>query len=259
MPGLIAHNPHTPPTPPLRLLATGVACALGMALACLGGCGRTSIRDPLASSIASPDGAEIDEIEFWHTLPTRTVVANGDALLGLLFLATGGSDPDTPVGDLVGEDYAQRIAYAKKRGWLAEDFNEAPDLAVRRGVVARALADICRVKGGVMMQLLGPTERYSARELEYLGIMPPGSTNQVVAGGEFIGLISQAQDYVNFKQFGPLPGVKATLSPEAAPPPPPPPVDAETAGPEAPTVDEPPSAEPVVEPEPEPTPEPEPK
>lgn len=198
-------------------MTCAAACAL---LLSLGACGRTSISSPLASTLAAPQGAEIDEIEFWHELPTRTVVANGDALLGLLFLGTGGSANagDAPVADLIGADYDQRIAYAKHRGWLPQDFDEPAELAIRRGAVARALADICRVRGGVMMQVLGPTERYSARELEYLGIMPPGSPNQVVAGGEFIGLISQAQDYINFKRIEPLPGVRATLNPDDAAP-----------------------------------------
>ncbi len=198
------------------MIAAG-ACACVLSLAG-GGCGRTNITQPLASSVAEPEGAEFDEMEFWHELPGRAVVANGDALVGLIFLAAGGSTSagEAPMADLIGSGYAERIEYAKQRGWLAPDFDEVPDLAVRRGVIARALADICQVRGGVMMHLLGPTERYSARELEYLGIMPPGSPNQIVTGGEFIGVIGQAQDYINYKKIEPLPGVKATLAAAAA-------------------------------------------
>ncbi len=265
------------------LLLALVACALVEPLA---GCGRTSITAPLASSLAAPEGADVDEIDFWHELPNRTVVANGDALVGLIFLATGGtaSAEGMPLHELIGADYAQRVEYAKRRGWVDDNFFEAQDLAVRRGVVARALADICRIRGGVMMRIAGRNERYATRELEYLGILPPGSPNQVIAGGEFIGLISQAQDYVNFKQFGPLPGVAATLrgdpdkpapgaaTPEPATPPADTPADpsaappqaapedpsAKTAGPSPGEPEPPPEPPPELQPElqPEPSPEP---
>src|SRR5262249_29914384 len=155
------------------------ACALLIATALLDGCGRTTISQPLSSTLAAPEGEPLDEIDFWHELPERNVVANGDAILGLIFLATGGSASarDAPVTDLVGASQPKLLPYARPRGWVADTSDEPAELAVRRGVIARALTDICHVKGGVMLQLLGPTERYSARELEFMGIMPPGSPN----------------------------------------------------------------------------------
>ena len=149
------------------------------------GCARTTIEHPLDTNYPGADtGAEL---EFWHALPARPVVSNDEGLHGLILLALG--------QDSAGA-YDARVALAKQEGWLAPDFDEPADLAMQRGTLARAITVILDIKGGLMMHLLGPTARYSTRELVYLQLLSePSTENLVISGLEYVGVISKAQDY----------------------------------------------------------------
>lgn len=164
-----------------------LACAVALAGFTLGGCSRTVVKDPLETNYPVTDDAA--ELAFWHSLPSRSAVSNDEGLHGLLLLADGVDEAGS---------YEARVQKAKDRGWLSAGFDEEKDLAMRRGVLARCVVVICKIKGGVMLQALGPTERYSTRELGAMGVIPSGSSeNQSITGLEYMSVIAAAQDQLN--------------------------------------------------------------
>jgi hypothetical protein len=72
---------------------------------------------------------------------------------------------------------------------------------MQRGTLAMALAVHCKIEGGVIMQLAGPSPRYASRELAYLGILSPGSEQQTMTGAEFMSIMSKAQDYLLLQEY----------------------------------------------------------
>jgi hypothetical protein len=158
-----------------------------VALVALSGCARTVVVDPLVTTYPADDVQA--ELAYWHSLPSRSAVSNDEGLHGLILLA----DTEDAAGS-----YEARVALAKERGWLSEGFDEPANLAMQRGSLARSVAVICKIKGGVMMQLTGPNARYATRELVSMGMIPEGSSeNQSITGLEFMSVITQAQDYLN--------------------------------------------------------------
>lgn len=157
-----------------------------LGLLAAGGCARTYVPATLETNYPAGDVGK--ELEFWHTLPTRSAVCNDEGLHGLFLLADG----DDPSGS-----YPKRVELAKARGWVGKDFDEAGNLAMQRGTLAQAVAVICKIEGGVMMRVFGPTPRYATRELVYMRMMAdPSTENQAITGLEYMGVISKAQDHI---------------------------------------------------------------
>jgi len=166
--------------------------AAAMALGAIGGCARTVIENPLNTNY--PAGDLDGDLNYWHTLPARSAVCNDEGLHGIFLLADG--------EDTLGS-YEARVMEAKKRGYLPEDWAEAANLSMRRGTLARSVCVICKIEGGVMMQIFGPRARFAIRELVYMQIMGDPSTEaQSITGLEFLGVISKAQDYINLTELG---------------------------------------------------------
>jgi hypothetical protein len=159
---------------------------MAVTLVWLGGCHATSphVAQPLAPELAKGDPDA--QVEFWHTLPGRKAVSNDEAFHGLLLFADG---------DDKSADYAGRVESLKQRRMLPGDFNAAAGEPVRRGTVAVALAEILSIRGGLTMHLFGSSSRYAVRELQYAGLFPPSSPQQIFSGAEFLGIIGRAEDY----------------------------------------------------------------
>jgi hypothetical protein len=59
---------------------------------------------------------------------------------------------------------------------------------------------ILKIKGGVMMHVVGATPRYAVRELVYQGVYPPSSSNQYFSGAELVGVIGKLEDVTRQQQ-----------------------------------------------------------
>jgi len=162
------------------------AAALAAALMTAGGCATARVERPVVADYGADDTDA--QLDFWHTLAVKSVTCNDDAFHAIL-LDLDGTDPSA--------DYAARVASLKARGLLQPSFNSPANEAVRRGVVAIAFCKITGIKGGVMMHLVGPTERYCLRELQYDNLMPPSSPNQTFSGVEMVGVIGKLEDYLH--------------------------------------------------------------
>lgn len=179
-----------------------IALAALAATLVLPGCARTMVTQRARTDYAPTDS--LAEMEFWYTLPGRVAVSNDEALHALVLLENSGHIP---------RGYEERVAHAKASGWVPESWDEPAEAAVQRGMLARAIVQVCGIKGGVIMRVFGPVPRYALRELIYLGIMPPSTENQTISGLDFLAVISKAQDYITLS--------RRRNEPEARPNPPP--------------------------------------
>jgi hypothetical protein len=138
------------------------------------------------SVVAKFPGDDADaQLGFWHELATHRLTSNDDAFHGIL-LDMDGHDKSA--------NYADRVATLKSRGLLNASFNEPADTAIERGVLAVIVVKELKIRGGWAMHVFGDTERYSLRELVYLGIFPPSSSQQTFSGSEFVGVIGKIDD-----------------------------------------------------------------
>lgn len=160
-------------------------CAIAFSIA---GCTATSPH-PLPTTMYSNDPDE--QMEFWHTLPTRPIVDNDEAFHAL-FLFFDNTDPN--------QTYADRLAEMHHRRWVPGDFHRPADEAITRGVLAVAICRGLHIRGGLTMHLIGPEQRYATRELQYQGLYPTSSPQQTFSGQEFIGIISRVEDYQRKQQ-----------------------------------------------------------
>jgi hypothetical protein len=170
-----------------------------LAIIVLAGCHSAHETSPLPANLYANDADA--QLEFWHTVASRKLATNDEAFHGLL-LYLDNQDPAT--------SYAERVALLKKRRMLPTHFNGGPIDAVTRGTLSVPIVRALQVKGGLMMYLTGPNPRYATRELQYLGLYPPSSPNEVFSGTEFVGIIGKLDDY----QHGVPAPVTGRLPPE---------------------------------------------
>jgi hypothetical protein len=129
---------------------------------------------------------EQQQLDYWHEVATKPLISNDEAFHGLLLYLDGKDDATA---------YDQRVATLRARGFLPKNFNRGANDALERGTLAVPLAKHLGLKGGLTMRLTGVTPRYATRELEYRGVYPPSSTQQIFTGAEFVGVIGKAEDF----------------------------------------------------------------
>jgi hypothetical protein len=143
-------------------------------------CQRTVSSDSLVDAHAA---AERDN-DYWDGLQTRRAMTNNDALHGLFLLADG-VDP--------AQTYEQRLEAARQRKWIGSGDRPPADESATVGLIAVAVCDMLHVRGGLTMQVFGPSHRYCTRELVYLNIIPSRTDNQSLSGLEFLDLAGRVE------------------------------------------------------------------
>jgi hypothetical protein len=163
-------------------LRAGLAfCALAILLA---GCQTATVQTPVTGKFSANDSDS--QMNFWHELADQSVTSNDDAFHALLLYADSHDNA---------KNYNERVAAMKSRGVLPESFSEPANQAIERGVLAVAIVKMAGIKGGWVMHVFGPTQRYAVKELEYDGIFPPSSPQQTFSGAEFVGIMGKLDDY----------------------------------------------------------------
>ena len=185
------YRPHSPTyfgvTLPIKTDKTFLTLAIATVIATsLAGCQIARDPQPLAAKYYTND---VDaQMEFWHTLAQRKLATNDEAFHGMLLYLDTEDKADS---------YEGRVSVMKSRHLLPADFSGKSDEAVTRGTLAVPIARALQIKGGLMMTAIGPTPRYATRELQYLGLYPPSSPNQIFSGAEFVGIIGKLDDHQN--------------------------------------------------------------
>ena len=163
----------------------GLRCsALVILAAALSGCGlthRTYIYDSASTQFPATD----DSLDFWDALESQAVTTNEDALHGLILL----TNTDQELGT-----WDEQVQYAYDRGWIAEGTDPPPPQeSAQMGFIAVCVCDVLNVRGGLSMQLLGPTPRYCTRELVHMGLLPGITEHEALTGAEFTALLASVE------------------------------------------------------------------
>jgi len=160
-----------------------VFCAL-LAAACA--------RTTLQSSVADTHGGAkpTEELDFWDGIAVQRAVSNRDAIHALL-LSYGSQAKGA------GSDWDTELKAAQQRGWVAADADPKPNETARVGMIARIVCMEAKIKGGATMQLLGPSERYAVKELNYMGWLPDMSSGQSMSGGQMLAVLSRAEEHAS--------------------------------------------------------------
>jgi len=157
---------------------------LAIAAILLSGCAAGHVAEPVTRHYgASDDNAQF---EFWDRLASQPLASNDDTFHALM-LYMYQSDPAS--------DYAGRVQILKQKKMLYGQFDRPADEAISRGVLAVAVVEVLKIKGGLMMHLTGNNPRYSLLELQDMGLFPPSSANQTFSGSELVGIIGKMEDY----------------------------------------------------------------
>ncbi|HEX8521093.1 MAG TPA: hypothetical protein VF669_02480 [Tepidisphaeraceae bacterium] len=161
---------------------------------------------PEGESVLARAGGNGDEaqLDFWHGVAGKKLVSNDEAFHGVRLFLYGKDDAGT---------YADRVAALKREGILSARFEEPGDVALTRGTLAVALVNALHLKHSVSMKVLGVNAHHAIRELEYEGIYPASSENQVLSGAAFVGVIGKAHDYL----FGNSADYPAAVMPSETP------------------------------------------
>jgi hypothetical protein len=157
--------------------------ALTLVLATIG-CRPLHNAQALKPELAKND--EDTQMEFWHSLTDAPVTSNDQAFHGLLLYLHEKDDA---------ADYPGRVQLLKNEKLLSGGFDEPADAPASRGTIAVALVRAMHIKGGLNLHLLPMSERYATRELQFLNIYPPSTSNQTFSGNEFVGIIGRVEDY----------------------------------------------------------------
>jgi hypothetical protein len=78
---------------------------------------------------------------------------------------------------------------------IAKDWKHSPDHFLDRGSIGFMVCRACRIRSGLNWMLTG-LGRYAWRELQFKGIAGEGSEYGLMSGGEFVGLLLRAEDYL---------------------------------------------------------------
>lgn len=159
-------------------------CITSLGLLLLTGCHQAHVTEPMPKEVMANDPDA--QIEFWHRLTDQPVCSNDEAFHGLLLYL---DNQDTATS------FEERVQILKSRKLLLSNFNQPADAAIQRGTLAVALCQALKIKGGVTMRVLGPSDRYASRELQFMGLFPPGSPQQTFSGNEYVGIIGRIEDY----------------------------------------------------------------
>jgi hypothetical protein len=92
--------------------------------------------------------------------------------------------------------------------WKGEIYAGEFDSFIDRAAVGHLVARACDIRTGLNWQLFG-LGRYAWRELIYRRIAHPSGEYSLISGGEFLGVLARAEEYLH--KVGRAPGERAEL------------------------------------------------
>jgi len=129
--------------------------------------------------LAADDGSA----GYLDRISSQRTVSENDAFRGVLMLLEIDDAADT---------FGRRVEKLTGRGIADRAWRFDADRPITKGKVAYMIYQACRVPGGVILTLTGPSQRYCLRELQYQGFMSAGTMFTPVSGGEYVAVLSRA-------------------------------------------------------------------
>lgn len=169
-----------------KVLERFVHSTIALALIFTFGCERATMTTSSVEKFESADA----QIEFFEDLEHSQVVSNNDALHSFFLLADKDDGWRT---------YEERVAEAKRRGWLSGSFNQPSTESAEVGWIATASCKIAKIRGGLSMMIVGPIPRYAVRELTNEQILLGKKVNQSFSGLEFVDYLTRLSRMARLK------------------------------------------------------------
>jgi hypothetical protein len=98
-------------------------------------------------------------------------------------------------GEAFTGEFGELTDKLREGGLIGKDWTHAADQCLDRATVAYMVCRACKIQSGVNWMLTG-LGRYAWRELQYKGIAEGGSETTLMSGGEFVGVLSRAGEYL---------------------------------------------------------------
>jgi hypothetical protein len=150
--------------------------------ACAAGCSSGRIVSGQASLPKDETSAA-----FLDRAASQRDVTEDDALRGMILLLEEKDDC---------ADFQARVKKLSERGIVWPQWDFVADRPITKGRLAYMVCQACKVQGGLTFTLLGPSERYCLRELQYQKFMVGGLLNTPVSGMEFVAILGRADEYM---------------------------------------------------------------
>jgi len=181
-----------------------VSAMVAMVCLMVSGCAVTAPRGRI-------DPASLADAEFLNYLADRSLVSTDEAYRAVLILADGQDGRAS---------FEQRESELQGRDIARSAWALGPDQAVDKGAVAFMVMQACQIKGGLNTRLLGSwglgDRRYAFRELRFAGLLPEqaGVDHELMTGGELVGLLHKADEYM--EKAGLYPAAEVEMPPVSA-------------------------------------------
>jgi len=133
-----------------------------------------------------------DSAAFLDRMSSQKEVCENDAVRGFLLLLDG-KDTTRSFEERVKKLIDKDVTY---KGWEYD-----ADRPITRGRLAYMMYQACKIPGGVVLNIAGPSQRYCLRELQYRRLMTRGSESMAVTGLEYVGVLSRADIYMRDEQI----------------------------------------------------------
>ncbi len=118
-------------------------------------------------------------------------------------------------GEVFQGDFGTLAAEMNTSGLIGNGWGHDADTFVDRAAVGHLVARACDIRTGLNWRLTG-LGRYAHRELIYRGIAHPSGEYGLISGGEFLGVLARAEEYLH--KIGRAPGEAAVLGTEPGQP-----------------------------------------
>lgn len=165
---------------------------------CLNGCRSTMSHSDSQGVVPAESNAEL--IEYIAEQPFVTA----EAAYRSIYILSKGQVYSGDFGGLTETLASEKI--------VSPMWRHSADHVLNRGAVGFMVARAIDIQGGINWFLTG-LGRYALRELQYRQIAHSGGELSLVSGGEYLGMLARAEEYL-FKKRGAEAGGRAELGPE---------------------------------------------
>lgn len=147
---------------------------------------RAAHEEILAKTPRDPTLLWQEEFTFSRRLQEKSRASMADAVraAALSMKQPGWAESDEELAELVKELVERSIV---KSSWQIDD--KTP---LTKGKIAYMICQACGLRGGLWMNLFGPSERYCLKEAMYHDIIRTGSLHIFVSGPELLDILAQA-------------------------------------------------------------------
>ena len=141
----------------------------------------------VAALLVTPSALHADN-RFYRILASKPNATFEDAVHAFYNLAL-----DTEAGKTSFDQQARALIDMKI---IRSKWTRNPKARLTRGRAAYIICRTCGIRGGLTMCILGPSQRYAFRECRHLGVWSGGNQRDYMTGGELLGVLKWAADYI---------------------------------------------------------------